>query len=552
MAVQRNWDQEADVVVVGSGGGALTAAIMAHDNGAKVIVVEKGGKIGGTTAVSGGGIWIPLNHHMAEVGATDSREDALTYCKFMTDGKAPDAMVEAFVDAGHEMVRYLEQNTPLEMKPTTMPDYQAGKPGGRSGGRTLEPEFFPTRDLGEWEDKLRRGPSVPIPMAIQESFVTWRAMIKPHNIDMALIGERMEKGLVAMGNALIGWLLKSVLERNIPVLLSTRARQLIMDDGRVAGVRAEQEGKDYFIKASAAVLACGGFEWNKRLMSQFMVGPIGGTCSPPHMNEGDGLIMAMEVGADLGNMSEGWFQPGTYLEGQEYDGEPYFYGIIAERSLPHSIMVNRRGKRFVDESVNYNDIGKAFQVFDPHNYEYPNSPAYLIVDSQYRAKYPFLGIMPGDPEPDWLIKDETIAGLAQKLGIDSQALEATVERWNGFVRNLKDEDFGRGEIPISAFFGGDPDMPNANMGTLEKPPFYAQVLGCGFMGGTNGGPRTNTRAQVLSVRGEPIPGLYAAGNTMASVCGPSYYGGGATIGQSMTFGYLAGINSAKEAKARKA
>ncbi len=545
------WDQEVDVAVVGTGGGALAAAILAHDKGARVLLLEKSEKVGGTTAISGGGVWIPLNPHMKDLGLADSREEALMYCKLLTDGKAPDELVETYVDRGVEMIRYLEKHTPLKMRSTHMPDYQAEKPGGKLGGRCLEAELFATKELGEWESKLRRGPTMPIPMGIEESFTRWRAMVSPKDIDMELIAERMDQGLVSSGNALMGRMLKGCLDRNIPILLETPARELVMDDGQVAGLRAERDGHDYFIGTKAVILACGGFEWNRRLLQQFFPGPIGSTCSPPHCNEGDGLIMAMDVGADLANMSEGWFSPGNTIPGQEYEGEPMWVHAFGERGLPHSIMVNRHGRRFCDESVNYNDIGQAFRVFDPHNYEYPNSPAFLIVDSQFREKYSFFGVMPGDPDPEWLPKEETLATLGSRMGIDPQALQASVDRWNGFVRQGKDEDFGRGESPIGAYYGGDLKMPNPNMGTIEKGPFYAYEVVLGFMGGTNGGPRTNSNAQVLNVRGDPIPGLYAVGNTQASVCGPSYWGGGATIGQSMIFGYLAGIHAAEQVKARR-
>ena len=549
-AVKR-WDQEADVVVVGSGGAALPAAILAHDNGAKVLVIERSDKVGGTTALSGGAAWIPLNHHMEKAGIKDSREAALTYCKLLTAGRAPDEMVETFVDTAPQMLRYMEEHCHVKFNVIAdLPDYQPEKEGGCKGGRTLDAELFDSKGLGEWASKLRKGPAAMFPVTIAEAMGSkYKMAVHVKNAPVELIMERMGQGLLATGPSLAGQLLKACLDRGVTILLETRGRELIMEDGRIVGLRAEREGKDLFVKAPAVVLACGGFEWNKELLNKFLPGPIGGTCSPPHCNEGDGLIMAMEVGADLANMTEGWLSPGAVIPGQESEGEPVWSLVFTDRSVPHTITVNRYGERFVNESANYNDMGKAFWYFDPVAYDYRNIPSWLIIDSQYRQKYPIMSsIMPDYPDPEWLTKDDTLAGLARKVGIDPQGLEATVARWNGFVREGKDRDFHRGESAYDRAWFADPEAPHPNLGTIEKPPFYTFPIELGFMGGTNGGPRTNTKGQVLNVRGRVIPGLYAAGNTAASPCGPAYWGGGATISTAMTFGYICGINAAKEAK----
>jgi hypothetical protein len=235
------------------------------------------------------------------------------------------------------------------------------------------------------------------------------------------------------------------------------------------------------------------------------------------------------------------------VPGEEHDGHPVSRWIVGERALPHSIVVNRAGKRFVNEGVNYNDMSKALHHFDPGGYAFRNLPCWAIMDGQYRAKYPVLTVMPDDPDPEWLSKDETLAALATKLGIDAKGLEATVERWNMLVREGKDRDFGRGESAYERWLG-DRDAPHPNLGTIEQAPFYALPIGA-HSSGTKGGPRTNTRGQVLDVRGKVIAGLYAAGNAMAGVSGPGYFGGGGTIGLAMTWGYLCGINAAREAAA---
>ena len=548
-AVKR-WDQEADVVVVGSGGAALTAAILAHDNGAKVLVIERSDKVGGTTACSGGAAWIPLNHHMEKAGIKDSREAALTYCKRQTAGRAPDELVETFVDTAHQMLRYLEEHGPAKFVICAdLPDYHPEEEGACQGGRTLESELFDPKGLGEWASKLRRQPTLPVPIMLQEVFGKLHVVVHPQNVPMDLIIERMDKGLVVTGSALIGQLLKACLDRGVTVLLETRGRELVTEDGRIVGLRAEREGKDFFVKARAVVLACGGFERNEELRKKFLPGPITINCSPPHSNEGDGLIMAMELGADLANMSEAWLYPGAVVPGMESEGEPVSTWVLTERTAPHGILVNRYGERFVNEAANYNSMSKAYWYFDPVAFDYRNLPCWLIIDRQYREKYMLLStIMPGGPDPEWLVKDDTLAGLAQKVGIDPQGLEATVARWNGFVREGRDRDFHRGESAYERYWFGDREAPHPNLGTIEKPPFYTHLVPAHSCG-TKGGPRTNTRGQVLHVRGRVIPGLYAAGNTMAVVSGPAYYGGGCTISLAMTWGYICGINAAKEAKA---
>jgi succinate dehydrogenase/fumarate reductase flavoprotein subunit len=539
-----NWDQEVDVLAVGSGGSGLTAAILAHDHGPKALVIERSDKVGGTTAVSGGGLWIPMNHLMAENGIEDSREEALTYCKRLTAGRAADDMVETFVDTGHKLARYLEDSTDVEFEFSGTPDYRAEEAGAKPGGRTLDQKFFEKSQLGDWADRLRPTPLMFIPLKIDEML---KGMAKPRSVPVDQIVDRMSKGMVGSGNALVGRLLKSCLDRGIEIKLEARARQLVVEDGRVIGLRVEADGRDQFIKAKGGVvLACAGFEWNEKMRSQFLQGPLAHHCSPPY-NEGDGLTMASEVGADLANMSEAWVYPGFCIPGEEHEGRPISRWVIGERTPPHTIMVNRRGRRVVNEGVNYNDTSQAFYYFVPNTFDYRNPPAWCILDSQYRAKYMLLTIMPGDPDPDWLVKADTLEELAEKQGIDPDGLEATVARWNSLVANGQDTDFGRGEGGYERWIG-DPDSPHPNLGAIEKPPYYALPVDA-HSAGTKGGPRTNTRGEVLNVRGDVVPGLYAAGNVMAGVSGPGYYGGGGTIGLGMTWGYISGINAAEEAKA---
>ena len=541
----RRWDHKFDVVVAGSGGAGLTAALLAHDCGARVAVLERSDKIGGTTAVSGGAVWVPMNDHMGEVEAQDSREEALAYCRRLSAGTAPDEMIETFVDQAPQMVRYLEAHTPLRFGIWNTPDYYADGPGGKSCARALEPEVFSKAELGEWAGALRLSPILMVPLTLEEMLNKYRLMTGVKNLPMDLLSERLQRQMVGMGAALVGRLLKGCLDRGIKIMLGTRATELIRDARSVTGLIAEHDDKRISLAAKGGVvLATGGFEWNADLVSKFMPGPLTHPNSPP-FNEGDSLIMAMDAGAGLANMTGAWWEPSGAVPGEMYEGKQLSRFLAAERSAPHTILVNRAGKRFVNEGAPYNDIGRVFHTFDPATYSYANLPSWAVFDSQYRRRYPVLATLPGTPDPEWLIRDQTLEGLAAKVGIDSGGLAVTIERWNGFSHQGVDCEFRRGETAFERA-AGDNRSGHPNMGTIEEPPFYALPVYPGALG-TSGGPQTNTKGQVLDARGRVINGLYAAGNAMASPTGLAYYSGGGTISPAMTWGYLAGIDAAKNA-----
>ena len=541
-------DIEADVAVVGTGAAGLTAAILAHDNGAKVVLAERTATGGGTSVVSGGGLWVPLNSHMHEVGASDSRDEALAYCKALTMGRVEDSLIETFIDTAAGMVAYLEEHTPLKFGATSAPDYQTETEGAKLGGRTIEPVPFELGELGASRERLRSPSSLAFPVTLQEVYNEFQAFYQPWKIPSDLLVDRMSRDVVCLGQALVAPLLKAVEERGIPILLNTRVRKLLRDGERVVGVVAERDGDLLNLSAKAAVvLATGGFEWNEALKSRFLPYPVTHPNSAPY-GEGDGLVMAMEVGADLANMAEVWNYPSIAVPGETYEGRPLSRGIKAERSGPHVIWVNKRGQRFVNEAANYNSIGKAFASPETSEPGYRNLPAWGVLDSQYREKYVLGTSMPDDPLPAWVKRADSLAELARLIDVDPQGLEETVERWNLFCTNGVDRDYGRGD---SAFdrYQGDHRAPHANLGAIEKPPFFAFPIVTGALG-TKGGPRTNENAQVLNVRGAAIEGLYAVGNVAASLSGPSYFGAGSTLGPGMTWGYIAGIHAARRAQQR--
>jgi succinate dehydrogenase/fumarate reductase flavoprotein subunit len=538
------WNLETDVLVVGSGGAGLAAALSAHDAKARVTVIEKSALVGGTTAVSGGVVWVPNNHHMNDVGVSDSRDEAISYVHGLADGRSDRSMIEAFVDAAPQMLRFIEGAAQIPFTAIERyPDYWPELPGGRPGGRSLDPGLFDSNELGDWKKKLRRSAIFGMTAMSVTEATDWGVFSKPLKLPFKLLGERYAKGLVCYGGALVGRLLKAVLARGIEPQLSIAARELIVEEGRVIGLRAQKSGGEFLIRAKrAVVLASGGFEWNKSLTAQFLGGPLTHPNSPP-TNEGDGLRMAMSLGADLGNMTEAWWCPSLQIPGEEYDGHPLHRGDFAIRSLPHSIIVNAAGNRFVNEARNYNDLMKPFFAFDPTGYTRPNLPAWVIFDSNFIDKYAVMTHMPGREPPAWITRADTLRELAQKIGVDPNGLAATVERFNVFAAEGRDKDFARGDSLYDKFYGDPDQQPNPNLGPIAKGPFFALQVHPGAIG-TKGGAKVDTRARVMSVDGDPIPGLYAAGNVAAGVTGAGYPGAGATISAAMTFGYLAGKDAA--------
>jgi 3-oxosteroid 1-dehydrogenase len=540
----QKWQLEVDVVVIGSGAAGAVAALAAHAGKAKVAVLEKSDKFGGTTAVSGGVVWVPCNKHMAEVGIEDSFDDALGYVTRLTDGRSEPALVKRYLEIAPQMIDFIEGATPIAFKALgRYPDYHPEFEGGRPGGRSLDPGLFDTNTLGAWKDKLRRSPVFGMTAMSVSEATDWGVFSKPSALPFGLLAKRFKQGLVCYGGALVGGLLKAVLDRGIEPLLSTPVKELVVEDDRVVGVRAEKDGKEFLIAArKGVILASGGFEWNQELVRRFLGGPLTHPNSPPG-NDGDGLKMAMSLGADLGNMAEAWWCPSLMVPGEEYDKQQLNRGDFATRSLPHSVIVNRKGQRFVNEAHNYNDLMKAFFAFDPVAYERTNLPAWIVIDQQYLDRYALLTYVPGMPVPEWLIKADTLEELAATIGVDANGLGATVARFNRAALEGVDPDFRRGESLYDHFYGDPEHKPNPNLGTIEKGPFYAIQVHAGAIG-TKGGARTDGDARVLRPDGTAINGLYAAGNVMAGVTGAGYPGAGATIGAAMTFGYLAGRHAA--------
>ena len=534
------WHREADVIVLGSGGAALTAAIAAYDFGAKdVVILEKSGMVGGTTAMSGGMLWIPNNLYQQAAGIADSEEDVVAYLDALAPGALDPDTLGAFLERGPEMIRYFAEKTPVRFHAyADFPDYQPYMPGAKAeGGRSLDNEAFSFEQLGKWAARVN-----PTKMAYPVRGSLMEAI--NGTLDEATLAEREAGDYRGLGQALIGALFKAVLDREIPVEFEKRARKLVKAGDRVIGAIAEDaDGRDFRVRARrGVVIATGGFEWNETLVKAFLRGPLTGPVSVPE-NEGDGLVMAIEAGAQLGNMQNAfWQQSVLEFKPQHRAAKPNYLLGSDERARPGAILVNRAGKRFVNEAANYNAMGKALHAFDAGTHSYANLPYWLIIDQRYKDKYPTFTSPPGGPIPPYMIQADTLEELAEKAGIDPQGLATTVARFNQMVRNGHDDDFNRGDNSYDNFYmWGDPafDPPYRTLGLIDQGPYYAVKMESGALG-TCGGPKTNGEAQVLDWSGNPIPGLYAAGNAMAAVLGEAYGGAGGTLGPGMTFGYIAG------------
>ena len=526
-----------DVVVLGSGASGLAAAVAAAEEGASVVVLEKADMIGGTTAMSGGIVWMPCNHHQESAGVTDTREMALAYLESLSLGQIDSDMAATFVDEGPEVIRALEERTPVAFHLLdTYPDYHPEHPGGLSGGgRSLDNDLFDYGELGAWAANVRnhRGHA---PLMLSETPLGGATEMPPPE----LIGERIQGNRFGMGMALTGALLRAVLDRGIEPRLGWRARRLVVDDGTVTGVEAEtDEGTRTIGARKGVVIASGGFEWNEDLVRTFLRGPMTAPAGSPD-NTGDGLEMAMAAGARLGNMRNAWWVPVIRVPGEELWGKPSVHLVLLERTRPRSLMVNGQGVRFTNEAGNYNAMGGVLHAFDASRFDYPNQPCWLIFDHGHKRRYDVAGCPPGDEVPEWMHTSDTVAGLAASIGVDPATLEATVARFNEHAARGEDPDFGRGESAYDTF-NGDQTLPGveATLGPLTEGPFHAVAIEAGALG-TNGGPKTDTRCRVLSSEGGVIDGLYAAGNAMAAPTGMVYGGAGGTLGPALTFGWIAG------------
>jgi 3-oxosteroid 1-dehydrogenase len=541
-----------DVVVAGSGAAGLTAALAAAHRGLRVVVIEKAGTFGGSTARSGGGIWVPGNEVLRRAGVADTEEQARAYLAHVA-GDVPPVRQQALLAHGPAMVSFVRRHTPLEF--AWVPgyaDYYPEAPGGLATGRSIEPVPLNARVLGPELARLNP-PYLPAPegVTITQGDYRWlslgprypRAMLATAKIAGRMArGRLLRQHTLSMGQALAAGLRAGLLTAQVPVWLDTPLTGLEMTGDRVTGARVIRDGQPAVIAASrGVVLAAGGFERNGEMRRRYQRPPIGTEWTTGAAgNTGDAIVAGEGAGAALDLMDDAWWGPSVPLP-----SGPYF--CLAERSLPGCLLVNQAGQRFVNEAAPYVDTVHA--MYEGHSAATPHIPCWLIFDQRYKSTYVFAGRPPGRPFPRrWyeagaVYRAPTLAELAGQIGVDAQGLDKTVARFGEFALAGSDEDFHRGNSAYDRYYGDPRRRPNPNLAPLDRPPFYAARIVPGDLG-TKGGLVTDERARVLRADSSPIPGLYAAGNASAAVMGHSYAGAGATIGPAMTFGYIAALDLA--------
>jgi 3-oxosteroid 1-dehydrogenase len=552
---KQNWDVVTDCVMVGSGGGSLCAALSANDAGLQSLVLEKADVIGGSTAMSGGILWLPDNPVSRRAGVADSREDALQYFDNLVGHAAPStspARVNAFLDAVEPMVNFLEANGIHFRHCEGYSDYNDELPGGKARGRSIETDLFDTTQLGPWQKRLRISETLPaIPMYTSEvaAAVLGGRTARSLRTVAAVAGRLARAGLQresvrGSGAALQGWMFLATVRADVPVWNSTPVKDLVVEDGRVVGVLAERNGRIIRIRANrGVVLNAGGFSHNDAMRSEFGRQPSSTKWTVANPGDtGEVIESAVKHGAATDLMDEAWWIPTTILP----DGSPLY--IVYERSKPHCLMVDGNGQRYCNEAASYMEVG---QKMYERNATAPAIPSWFIIDSGHRRRYMW-GLSPGGLTPkEWLAsgymrRADTLEELAAQRDIDPRNLVQTVERFNANAAAGVDPDFHKGERMYDRYYGDPRVKPNPCLAPLDCPPFYSVAVYPGDVG-TCGGLLTDEHARVVDRDGNVIDGLYATGNCTASVMGRTYPGAGASIGASFTFGWIAAQHMARAA-----
>ncbi|MEK9807973.1 MAG: FAD-binding protein [Halieaceae bacterium] len=553
------WDREVDVLVVGTGNGALTSALCNWEMGSKdLLIVEKTDKVGGTSASSGGGIWIPANHYAKACGAEDSIEDAKTYLMGTLFGEdVPEEMIDAYLENGPKMLKFLSDRTDVRYESLEhYPDYYTNYDGARAGHRSLEPAPIDMSELGDdWKNvrwshhMMRMFNRIHFTQVEAHSIMTqapgWKSLLAKLLVSYVTdLGWRMKTPVarrLCTGSAGVARLYVSVKKRGIPLEFNTRFVSLIAEGTQILGAQLEHDGKKTTIRArKGVVLGAGGFEKNQALREQYLPAPTDASWSAGNpANEGDALLAGLAVGAKTRLMKDAWWTTTLCVP-----DEPTPRLSIMEKSFPGSCVVNKAGKRFANESQNYMAFQK--ELFATHSDETPNAPAWQIFDARFRRNFMVGPLMTAAMKPDWQIpkkwfdtgfvaKANTIRELASVMGIDPDGLEETIGKMNDFARTGVDEDFHRGESAYDRYYADPAIKPNPCLAPIDEAPFYAMRIESGDFG-TLGGLDTDTNGRVKCEAGGVFEGLFAVGNSSAAIL-PTYPGPGATLGPAMTMAY---------------
>lgn len=539
------WDVEVDFVSIGSGIGGLAGAITARDHGLSAIVLEKSGLVGGVTAYSYGEVWAPANHLQAERGIEDSLESGIRYVEWLSMGFGDREMIRNYLVHVPIVLKYFEER--IGVRWAIIPDfsdyYWPQHEDSVREGRFLEVLPFPASTLGEWQQLTRTTPHAPYGLTHDDMF-SQGGVANLANWDFGLMGERLEKDERCLGPGLAASFVKGALDRDIPFHLETAAVELISDGRRVIGVRAEQAGQEVLLGARCGVLIAAGAYDGNPAMDHLFDHRDGLVSAVPPTVTGDSLRLAGALGAKVSQVPTPDFL-GYHIPGEEQDGQPLWRASLLEAGLPHTMVVNRAGRRFGDEAF-YRSLGHATNTVRAEDQTQPNFPCWLVFDSQYQAKYPFGSVLPGQEYPDGMVvQADTVSELAAKIGVDPGGLADQVEKFNEYARQGVDHDFHRGERSWSQFLCGDrANEPNACLGTLEQGPFYAirqarigtGMVAAGIVGDIHG--------RVVNWEDQPIDGLYVAGNAMARMDNGAGYQSGMMNGRGMVFGHLAARHAA--------
>ncbi len=525
-----------DVIVLGSGIAGLAAALAAHEHGLRPLLVEKADLIGGTTSDSYGLIWVGGNHLMRRAGEVDTREDIIRYMTFLGGGELSEDRVLALVDRSPDVIAYYEScGIPFRMMGGIVDHYLGVAAGARGPGRTLEAELISGFELGAWRDKVRTPKDAPYFVTAEEQYA-WGGINRYSTWDQDLVRQRRDKDMRGKGVGLVTHFVKALLARDVPIRLGAAVRNLTVEGDRITGVRMSDG--TVLAAQKGVVLATGGYEWNADLMADF--DPIPGLQPlSPRSSTGDGLIMGAEIGAAIRRIQNNLsLMLGFYLTPDEPSHEPIqCMAGISEMCSPHTLVVNKAGQRFADESY-FQSVVPALRKFDTLRHAYANLPCFLIFDQQFAKSYSLAHLPVGAAVPASVARADTIQDLAAKLGIDTLGLDRSVERFNGFAAAGDDEDFQRGALRWRLAARSAEGRKNPSLGALDQPPFYGLELRPS-LGTTSAGLLTNAQGQVLHQRRHPIPGLYASGVVAARNEIGAGYQAGINLASGMTFSYLA-------------
>ena len=534
------WEEVFDFVIVGSGGGSMIAAIAVADAGKSAIILEKTDKVGGSTAMSGGVFWIPNNPLMAREGIEDSPALARRYMDAAVGEVGPstsDVRKTMFLAAGPQMVEYLEAKGMPFVRCDGWSDYHDELPGGCAASRSLAVEPFDVNRLGPaWRGRLRRGISK---LAIRGFEARYLSLMKrsfagkraAFAVGMRLIkGRLLGRDYVGTGAAIQGRMLEMALRHHVDIRTDCAVLDLVEENGRITGVVIEREGRSVRIGGRAGVLInAGGFSHNAEMREKY--GPHPASAAWTSANSGDtgeAIRMAEAHGARLDLTDQAAWVLTSLPPGGRFIH-------VLDLPKPHCILVDQQGRRFTNEAQSYMANGQAV-------YARGDVPVYAIIESRHRHRYPW-GFHPGPAPRSWfdsgyMKKADTIEGLAVQIGVPPENLRATIDRFNGFAREGKDRDFARGERAYDRVYADPGHRPHPGLGTVEQPPFYAVAIYPGDVG-TVGGIVADEYGRVVRGDGSVISGLYASGNSTASVMGKAYPGAGATISNSFVFGWVA-------------